>query len=135
MLSGLFDSKSHKRPSADIAKTSKKPKSMAEASAKATGAPSAPAGLLLKSVSQRLEVLMCSPGKTRFSKEPATSSLFHGVFFSHRELDLDSNSSDYGEMVVYSGSSSSSELTWRKRGLTVLLVPLDFQLARGLSQM
>lgn len=51
-----------------------------------------------------------SPGKTRFSKEPATGSLFRGILYGHVELDFDSHSSDYGEMVVYSGSSSSGDL-------------------------
>ena len=39
-----------------------------------------------------------------------SDSIVHGQFFGHRELRLRSRPEDYGEMRVYSGSSSSGEM-------------------------
>lgn len=55
-------------------------------------------------------------GKSRFYKEFARlrQGDLHGILFGHGELLLQSKPEDYGEMQVYSGSSSSSEMSLAK---------------------
>lgn len=54
-----------------------------------------------------------------------TESLVHGQLFSHGELQLGSPPGDYGEMRIYSGSSSSGKMTSVKEE--------TYQIARALG--
>ena len=58
-----------------------------------------------------------------------TNSLIRGQLFGHGKLRLESRPEDYGEMRVYSGSSSSGEMTPAKdetyRIARALGVPLN----------